>query len=37
MRQQAAALECDYELIRSGEPLSAALVKFLSRRASLAV
>jgi hypothetical protein len=36
-RQQAAALECDYELIRSGEPLAAALVKFLSRRASLAV
>ena len=35
-RQRAAALECDYELIRSGEPLAAALVKFLSRRASLA-
>lgn len=36
MRQRAAGLECDYELIRSGEPLAAALVKFLSRRASLA-
>ncbi len=37
VRQRAAALRCDYELVRAGEPLAAALVKFLSRRASLAV
>ena len=37
VRQRAAGLRCDYELIRAGEPLDAALVKFLSRRASLAV
>ena len=35
-RQQAAALGCDYELVRSREPVGAALVRFLSRRASLA-
>ena len=37
VRQRAARLRCDYELVRTGEPLAAALVKFLSRRASLAV
>jgi uncharacterized protein (DUF58 family) len=37
VRQQAAALACDYELVRTGEPLAAALVRFLSRRARLAV
>jgi len=36
-RKQAAAARCDYSLIRTGEPLDAALVKLLSRRASLAV
>lgn len=35
-RQQAAALGCDYELIRSREPLAGPLVRFLARRASLA-
>jgi uncharacterized protein (DUF58 family) len=34
-RQQAAALDCDYELIRTREPVGAALVRFLARRASL--
>jgi uncharacterized protein (DUF58 family) len=33
VRRQTAALECDYELIRTGEPVAAALVRFLSRRA----
>jgi len=37
VRQQAAALECDYELVRTGEPMAAALVRFLSRRAKVAV
>lgn len=36
-RKQAAAARCDYSLIRTGEPLDAALVRFLSRRASMAV
>jgi uncharacterized protein (DUF58 family) len=36
-RREAAAARCDYSLIRTSEPLDAALVKFLSRRASLAV
>jgi uncharacterized protein (DUF58 family) len=36
VRRQAAALGCDYELVRTSEPVSAALVRFLSRRASLA-
>ncbi|MFM7035685.1 MAG: DUF58 domain-containing protein [Planctomycetia bacterium] len=36
-RQQAAAARCDYSLIRTSEPLDAALVRFLSRRASMAV
>jgi uncharacterized protein (DUF58 family) len=36
-RRRAAAMRCDYELVRTGEPVAAALVKFLSRRASLAV
>jgi uncharacterized protein (DUF58 family) len=35
-RRRAAADRCDYALIRTGEPVDAALVKFLSRRASLA-
>lgn len=37
VRRRAAAMRCDYELVRTGEPVAAALVKFLSRRASLAV
>jgi len=36
-RRRAAAAACDYSLIRTGEPVDAALVKFLSRRASMAV
>lgn len=35
VRRQAAAYACDYELIRTGEPVAAALVRFLSRRARL--
>jgi uncharacterized protein (DUF58 family) len=37
IRGRAAALRCDYALVRTGEPLAAALVRFLSRRASVAV
>jgi len=37
VRTRAAAVGCDYSLIRTGEPVDAALVKFLSRRASMAV
>ena len=37
VRRRSAALRCDYSLIRTGEPVDAALVKFLSRRASMAV
>ena len=37
VRRRAADVKCDYSLIRTGEPVDAALVKFLSRRASLAV
>jgi len=37
VRTRAAAARCDYSLIRTGEPVDAALVKFLSRRASMAV
>ena len=33
----AAAARADYSLVRTGEPLDAALVRFLSRRASMAV
>lgn len=36
-RGRAAATGCDYALIRTDEPLDAALVRFLARRASLAV
>jgi hypothetical protein len=36
-RRRAATDRCDYALIRTGEPVDAALVKFLSRRASMAV
>ena len=36
-RRRTAAVACDYSLIRTGEPVDAALVKFLSRRASMAV
>ena len=36
-RRRTAAAGCDYSLIRTGEPVDAALVKFLSRRASMAV
>jgi uncharacterized protein (DUF58 family) len=37
VRSRAAAIRCDYALIRTGEPIDAALVRFLSRRASMAV
>jgi uncharacterized protein (DUF58 family) len=37
VRTRAAATRADYALIRAGEPLDAALVRFLSRRASAAV
>jgi len=37
VRGRPAALRCDYALVRTGEPLAAALVRFLSRRASVAV
>ncbi len=37
VRTRAAAVRCDYSLVRTGEPVDAALVKFLSRRASVAV
>ena len=37
VRGRTAALRCDYALVRTGEPLAAALVRFLSRRASVAV
>ena len=37
VRRRAAAVKCDYALVRTGEPVDAALVKFLSRRASMAV
>ena len=36
-RRRSAAARCDYALVRTGEPVDAALVKFLSRRASMAV
>ena len=37
VRSRAAAIRCDYALIRTGESIDAALVRFLSRRASMAV
>ncbi|MFM7207761.1 MAG: DUF58 domain-containing protein [Planctomycetaceae bacterium] len=37
VRRRAAAIRCDHALVRTGEPLDAALVRFLARRASLAV
>ena len=37
VRRRAAAAECDYALVRTGEPLDAALVRMLSRRARVAV
>ncbi|NDC63684.1 MAG: DUF58 domain-containing protein [Planctomycetia bacterium] len=37
VRKRAAAVRCDYSLIRTGEPVDAALVKFLSRRSTMAV
>jgi len=37
VRGRSAAAGCDYAVVRTGEPLDAALVRFLSRRASLAV
>ena len=37
VRTRSAAVRCDYSLIRTGEPVDAALVKFLARRASMAV
>jgi len=37
VRTRAASARCDYSLIRTGEPVDGALVKFLSRRASMAV
>jgi hypothetical protein len=36
-RRRSAAARCDYSLIRTGEAVDAALVKFLSRRSSMAV
>ena len=36
-RKRSAAARCDYSLIPTGEPVDAALVKFLSRRSSMAV
>ena len=36
-RRRCAAASCDYSLIRTGEPVDAALVQFLSRRSSMAV
>lgn len=37
VRTRAAAVRCDYSLIRTGDPVDAALVQFLARRASMAV
>lgn len=37
IRRRAAAARCDHALVRTGEPVEAALVRFLTRRASLAV
>ena len=37
IRTQAAAVRCDYSLIRTSEPVDGALVKFLSRRISMAL
>ena len=37
VRTRASNLRCDYALVRTGEPVDAALVRFLSRRASMAV
>jgi len=34
-RRRAAVARCDYALVRTGEPLDAALVRFLSRRARM--
>ncbi len=36
-RRRAAGMRCDYALIRTGEPVDGALIRFLSRRARLAV
>ena len=36
-RRRAATYRCDYALVLTGEPVDAALVKLLSRRASMAV
>jgi uncharacterized protein (DUF58 family) len=36
-RRRSATAAADYSLIRTGEPVDAALVRFLSRRASMAV
>ena len=37
VRTRAAAVRCDYSLIRTGEPVDAALVKLRARRASMAI
>jgi len=37
VRRRAAAAGCDYALVRTGEPIDAALVKFLARRTRTAV
>jgi len=37
VRQRAAGARCDYALVRTGEPVDAALVKFLARRARMAM
>ncbi len=36
-RRRCAAAKCDYSLIRTSEPVDTGLVKFLSRRSSMAV
>ncbi|MFM7250995.1 MAG: DUF58 domain-containing protein [Planctomycetaceae bacterium] len=37
VRRRSASQKVDYSLVRTGEPIDGALVKFLSRRSSLAV
>jgi hypothetical protein len=37
VRGAAAAAQCDYALVRTGEPVAGALVRLLSRRAGLAL
>ncbi|MFN9369238.1 MAG: DUF58 domain-containing protein [Planctomycetia bacterium] len=37
VRGKAAAVQCDYALVRTGEPVAAALVRLLARRARVAL